>query len=455
MNTGNHFANYIESQQQRYLGLLFRWLRQPSICAEGVGLAEGAPLVCDIMGELGIQGRIFATAGQPFVYAEVQTDPSAHTVLIYGHYDVQPAAPLEAWLSPPFEPTIRDGRVYARGSADNKGQILAQFLAVHALREIGALPRLNYKFIVDGEEEIGSPSLPGFVAAHRDLLRADLLFGSDAAYDVSGRPAVKFGARGMVRFELECEWANRDLHSGLFGGVVPNPAWTLMQLLVSMKDAEGRITIPGFYDDVVPPTPDERELMAALPHDPVAYTLSLGLPPEAGMSASDHFERLTMQPTLNIAGFSSGYTGPGIKGVIPSKAIAKVDIRLVLDQDPEDICAKFTEYVFERAPRVKVRQIGGAVPPIRSPSGTPVARAVIRAVRDSWHAEPVVSPGGGGTLPLYPFIKTLKMPYVWVPYGNPDEANHAPNENMLLEAFWRGIRCSATIFAELAKLDRW
>jgi len=446
--------SYLKSQEQRYLDLYFRLLRQPSVSAQRLGVEECARLLCDTMGELKINGEVLPTTGLPVVYGELQVHPAAPTLLIYGHYDVQPPEPYEAWVSPPFEPTVRDGRVYARGSADNKGQLLPHLFAVDALRAIGALPRLNYKFLFDGEEEMGSPSLPAFVQANRERLKADQLYCSDGPYDPSGRPTILFGVRGLLYLELECEWANRDLHSGQFGNVVPNPAWTLVKLLATMKDARGHVTIPGFYDEVVPPTPHERQLLAALPFSEKDFTASLGLPPEVGLEAQDHFEALMFRPTLNIAGFKSGYLGEGTKTVLPSKAVVKIDIRLVESQDPDRMYHRIAEYVARHAPHVKVRQVGGAVPPARSSSETPAAQAIIRAVRDTWKAEPVITPSAGGTLPMYPFTKILGLPMVFVPYANPDETNHAPNENMSLEAFWRGIRTSAAVFTELSALDR-
>ncbi len=454
MDREESLDRYLKSQEQRYLDLYFRLLRQPSVSAQRLGVEECARLLCDVMGELGLHGEVLPTAGLPVVYGELTIDPAAPTLLVYGHYDVQPPEPYEAWVSPPFEPTVRNGRVYARGSADNKGQLLPQLFAVEALRVIGALPRLNYKFLFDGEEEMGSPSLPAFVAANRERLKADQLYCSDGAYDPSGRPLIEFGVRGLLYIELECEWANRDLHSGQFGNVVPNPAWTLVQLLATMKDTQGHVTIPGFYDEVVPPTPYERQLMAVLPFTREEFTASLALPLEVGLEAQKHFEGLMFQPTLNIAGFRSGYLGEGTKTVLPGKALVKIDVRLVEGQDPDVMYRRIVEYVAERAPRVEVRKVGGAVPPARSSSETPAAQAIVRAVRETWKAEPLIRPSSGGTLPMYPFTKTLGLPVVFVPYGNPDETNHAPNENMSLEAFWRGIRTSAAVFNELASVER-
>jgi acetylornithine deacetylase/succinyl-diaminopimelate desuccinylase-like protein len=320
------------------------------------------------------------------------------------------------------------------------------------MRALGITPRLNLKFFFDGEEEMGSPSLPAFVEANRERLKADLLYGADGHHDLSGRPSVVFGVRGLVYIELECEWANRDLHSGQYGNVVPNPAWTLVQLLAQMKDARGRVTVPGFYDAVVPPTDYERRLMAQLPHDPAGFAREQGLAPELGLPAEKHFEGLMFQPTMNIAGFRSGYLGEGVKTVLPSRATVKMDMRLVKNQDPEEIFERVKAFVAEKAPQVKVRKVGGAVPPSRSSAETPVSQAIIRTVREVWGAEPVVVPSLGGTLPLYSFTDTLRMPMVWVPYGNPDETNHSPNENMTLEAFWRGIITSGVVFQTLPEV---
>jgi acetylornithine deacetylase/succinyl-diaminopimelate desuccinylase-like protein len=454
LSTATEVSSYLKAHEDFYLDIFFRLLRQPSVSAQRLGVVECAALLRDSMEMLGVEAEVLSTAGLPIVYGQLEVDPGAPTVLLYGHYDVQPPEPYEAWISPPFEPTVRDGRVFARGSADNKGQLLSHLFAIHAMREIGRLPKLNYKFLFDGEEEMGSPSLPAFVESNRERFRADLLFGADGHHDASGRPSVVFGVRGLLYVELECEWANKDLHSGQYGNVVPNPAWTLVQLLAGMKDVDGRVTIPGYYDDVIPPTPHEQELLSRIPHDPEAYERDLGLEPGIALSADRHFEGLAFLPTLNIAGFKSGYLGEGVKTVLPSRATVKIDMRLVKNQDPEDIYSKFASYVAEHAPHVKVRRVGGAVPPARSSAETAASQAIIRSVREVWGSEPVVVPSLGGTLPLYPFTDTLAMPMVWVPYGNPDETNHSPNENMSLAAFWRGIATSAAVFEALAELKR-
>lgn len=257
----------IDTRKDDYLDTLFRLLRQPSISTQGIGVDECADLVASILEENGITSRIMPTAGLPVVYGERVVAEDANTILIYGHYDVQPPEPFEEWDSPPFEPTIRDGRIYARGTGDNKGQFVAHILALKLLDDLGIAPRLNVKFLLEGEEESSSPNLPPFVEQNRDLLKADLLYAADGPMHPSNRPIVFFGMRGNLKMELVATGANRDLHSGNFGGPAPNPVWKLVDLLSTMRFPDGRVAIEGFYDQVVPPTEYERELLASVPFD--------------------------------------------------------------------------------------------------------------------------------------------------------------------------------------------
>jgi acetylornithine deacetylase/succinyl-diaminopimelate desuccinylase-like protein len=372
--------------------------------------------------------------------------PGAPTVLLYGHYDVQPPDPLEEWLSPPFEPTVRDGRLYARGAGDNKGQHFAQLLALESLLACrGALP-CNVKVLLEGEEEIGSPQMPAFAREHRDALAADLVITSDGPVDESGRSRILFGVRGVLSFEVRARGANRDLHSGNWGGVAPNPLWTLVHLLATMKDERGEITIEGFYDNVLPLTPLEREALDRLPVDVEAVKRSLDLrefdrPPERGF-----FERLSAWPTLTINGLHGGYGGPGSKTVLPHEAFAKCDIRLVEAQTADEIFARVEEHVRRHAPGVTVvRQ--GSMDPSKTPLDSPFAGPIRRGIVAAQGEEPLLVPALGGSLPDYVFTKILGIPAFGVPYANADEANHAPNENLEIERFFMGIKTGAAMLA--------
>jgi acetylornithine deacetylase/succinyl-diaminopimelate desuccinylase-like protein len=361
---------------------------------------------------------------------------------------VQPPDPLEEWLSPPFEPTVRDGRLYARGVADNKGQHLAHVLAIESLVATeGRLP-CNVRFLLEGEEEIGSPQMPPFVAAHRDELAADLCVISDGTVDESGRSVVRFGVRGVLSFELRARGANRDLHSGHWGDVAPNPLWTLVQLLATMKNDRGEVTIEGFYDRVAPMTPLERDAIARLDEDVEAIKRDLGLAQLTPHPGGGIAERRAAWPAFTINGLHGGYGGPGSKTVLPHAAFAKCDLRLVEAQRGDEVWAKLVAHVQKHAPTVEVIH-HGSMDPSKTPLDSPYAEPIRRALAAVEGEEPLIVPAMGGSLPEYAFTRTLGVPCFGVPFGNPDEANHAPNENLELERFFRGIRTAAAILRQL------
>lgn len=441
-----------DERQERDLADLFRLIAQPSISAQNIGVRECADLFVTVLSEAGFSTRLMPTAAHPVIYAEWLGAPGQPTVLIYGHYDVQPPEPLDQWLSPPFEPTVRDGKLFARGAGDNKGQIFAQIAAARSwLETAGALP-VNVKFLIEGEEETGSPHLDAFVAEHRDLLSADVVYTSDGPVHDDAYPQVIYGVRGLLYVELRAKGASHDLHSGNWGGIAPNPAWTLVQLLATMRDANGQVTIPGFYDDVRPATPAVERAMAAMPIDTRASLATIGretLPPPDDLG---YYERLMTTPTLNIAGFTSGYGGEGTKTVIPSTALLKMDMRLVPDQRANDIFAKFVAHVAAHAPDVEVRRLG-SMEPSYTPLEHPLAEVVRRAVERGFGKAPIDVPLLGGSLPDAVFTKTLGLPSFIVPYANADERNHAPNENIEVARFYAGIRTAAALSALLAEAD--
>ncbi|HKV83702.1 MAG TPA: M20/M25/M40 family metallo-hydrolase [Ktedonobacterales bacterium] len=439
---------YINDHRQQFLDRLMDYLRRPSISAYGEGIAEVAEYVAGIMATLGLEPRIIPTDGWPVVFGQRLESPGAPTVLLYGHYDVQPPDPLDAWISPPFEPTIRDGRLYARGAGDNKGQHFAQLMALESLlARAGTLP-CNVKVLLEGEEEVGSPQMPPFVRSHLDELAADLVITSDGPVDTTGRSVILFGVRGVLSFELRARGANRDLHSGNFGGVAPNPLWTLVHVLASMKDPQGNITIDNFYDDVLPPTDLEREALARLPVDEDELRASLGLTRFDQPLDRSYGERLCAWPTLTINGLHGGYGGPGSKTVLPHEAVAKCDIRLVANQSAEDIFAKVQAHVKRHAPEVEV-VFQGAMDPSKTPLDSPYAATLTQAITAAQGEEPLLVPALGGSLPEYVFTKILGVPAFTVPYANADEANHAPNENIEVERFFMGIKTGAAMLAYL------
>lgn len=448
----NALHAYLAAHRDAHLEAALRLVRQPSISATGEGVRECTALVADLMHQCGIEPEIIETAGQPVVYGERSEDPGAFTILIYGHYDVQPPEPLDAWVTPPFAPVVRDGRIIGRGIADNKGQFAANLLAVGALlKTVGRLP-VNVKFLIEGEEESSSPNLPGVVERHREKFRADLVYTADGPREPGGRPTITFGVRGILYVELNCRGAGFDLHSGNRGGAAPNPAWDLVHLLGTMQAPAGRILIEGLYDRMRPLTPFEEDLLARLPYDPAEAGKAMGMAP-LGMDGRTYYRRTLLEPTLNVAGFTSGYGGEGAKTIVPAQANVKIDMRLVPDQDPAEVYAAFCRHVQKHAPHVEVRHLG-AMAPSRTDGSRPECQAVVRALAAGTGTEPVVYPGLGGSLPDYVWTRILRAPSVVVPYGNPDQANHAPNENLLVENFHAGIRTMVAVLAELGRLPR-
>lgn len=440
---------YIDAHHDAFVDELCALVRQPSISTQDLGVDECARLLVDTMTRSGLDARLVPTAGKPVVFGQRLVDPALPTVLVYGHYDVQPVDPLEAWASPPFEPEIRDGRVYGRGSSDNKGQHLAQLLALRSTLAVdGALP-LNVKVILEGEEENGSPHLAAFVDENRALLAADVAYTSDGPVHESGRPSLLLGVRGMLGIELRVRGANRDVHSGNRGGLVPQPAWRLIEVLHSMRAGDGRVAIDGFYDAVRPPDARERAALDRLPLDIPAHLRAYdidALPPPEDVP---YYERLMFQPTLTICGLGSGYAGPGVKTIIPATASAKLDIRLVPDMDPADIFSRVERHVRDRAPDVEVIPLGNMLPS-RTPIDAPYVEAALAALRDATREEPYILPSLGGSLPDYVFTRLLGIPSLLVPYANPDQNNHAPNENFELRRFIDGIKTCAAFLQRAA-----
>lgn len=443
---------YIDEHSQTFLARLIDYLRRPSISAYGEGIVEVAEYIAGVMRQMGLAVRIMPTSGWPMVLGEYKTRLDAPTVLLYGHYDVQPPDPLEEWISPPFEPTIRNGRLYARGVGDNKGQHFAQLMALEALLACrGALP-CNVKVLLEGEEEVGSPHMPMFIQAHHDELRADLVIVSDGPVHENGQSTISFGVRGVLDIELRAHGANRVLHSGHWGGIVSNPLWTLVHLLSTMKNERGGITVDGFYANVQPLSELERQALAKLPIDVEEVKQALGLQRLDEPQERDYFERLAVWPTLTINGIHGGYGGPGSKTVLPHEAIAKCDIRLVEAQTVDEILAKVKAHVQHHAPEVSITSYGGMDPsktPLNSPFTEPLRQAIVAAQG----AEPLLVPAKGASLPNYVFTKTLGIPAFGVPYANADESNHAPNENLEVVRFFRGIKTGAAMLSYLGILS--
>lgn len=442
--------DHIAARDDDYVARLIDYVKNPSISAHNIGIREVSELLVAMLGKMGMQVEAIPTKGHPFVLARYEVDPAKPTVLLYGHYDVQPPDPLDLWVSPPFEPTIRDGRIWARGVGDNKGQHFAQIMAIEAhLAVHGTLP-CNVIFLLEGEEEIGSPQIADFVRDHRDRLKADFVVTADGPLHESGRATLTYGVRGMCSFELRAKTAARDAHSGNYGGVMPNAIWKLVNLLGTMKTPDGSITIEGLHDPIVPPTPAEIEAAQALPLDLDGYMANIGLKELDQPTDRPFWDRLMFHPTLTINGLHGGYGGQGSKSVLPCEAVAKCDIRLVEAMTPDQVMNCVRAHVAKHAPDVEVIFHGGMLPS-KTSFDDPWGAVIREAITEARGEAPLVYPCAGGSLPDYVFTKILGVPAYVMPYANADEANHAPNENMEIGLFLKGIRTGASLLDRLGR----
>jgi acetylornithine deacetylase/succinyl-diaminopimelate desuccinylase-like protein len=449
--------DYINVNRDRYLEELKALLAIPSISAlpqHAADVRRCAEWCADEMRRIGLQNvKLIDTPGNPVVYGDWLGAEGAPTILFYGHYDVQPVDPLELWESPPFEATIRDGEIYARGSADDKGQVFMHFKAIEAhLKQNGRLP-VNIKFILEGEEEVGSEHLDDFVKSHRDELKADVVVISDSPMFARGVPSMCYGLRGLVYFQIDVRGSSTDLHSGSFGGAVANPAIVLAQMLTQMKDRGGRIKIPGFYDDVVALNEEERKAWASLPFNERKYKKDFGIPKVFGESGYSTLERTWARPTFEVNGLLSGFTGEGAKTVLPAVAMAKVSMRLVPNQDPDKIAKLFEAYVNDVAPKtvaVKVTRMHGGKPWMTS-YDNPFVQAAGRAIERGFGQKPVFTREGGSIPVVSTFQEELGLPSVLFGVGLPDENAHAPNEKLDVANFHNGIIASAILYDEISR----
>jgi acetylornithine deacetylase/succinyl-diaminopimelate desuccinylase-like protein len=447
---------YIDKNQPRFLEELKEFLRIPSISNNTEYKKEVrrcAQFVADQLRQIGMQQvELFPTAGHPVVYGEWLGAQGQPTVLFYGHYDVQPVDPLNLWTSGPFDPTIRDGEIYARGAADDKGQVMMNLKGVEAhLKSQGRLP-VNIKFLLEGEEEVGSANLDAFIGSHQELLKADCVLISDTPMFDRGVPSICYGLRGLVYFQIDLKGTNSDLHSGSFGGTVINPNFALARLISSLKDAEGRVTIPGFYDDVVPISSEEKDELLRLPFDAEKYRRDLGAPALFGERGYSPLEQIWVRPTLEVNGMCGGYTGEGAKTVIPSQAMAKISMRLVPNQDPEKIGDLFENYIKQITPPTVTptltRMQGGKA--WVAPIDHPAIQAASRAFEKAFGKRPVFVREGGSIPVVATFAELLGLPSVLMGIGLPDENAHAPNEKLDLYNFEHGIVGSAHFFKEMS-----
>jgi acetylornithine deacetylase/succinyl-diaminopimelate desuccinylase-like protein len=446
---------FFSEHESRIRGELFDLLRIPSVSARSEhneDTARAAEWVARSMRNAGLKATVYPTPGHPVVVGEWRgAGPNAPTVLAYGHYDVQPAEPLDLWDSPPFEPTIRDGKIFARGSVDDKGQLFLHIKALEALlRTRGALP-VNIVLLAEGEEEVGSEHLADFVEGHVDLLRADAVVISDSAMFAPGLPSILSSLRGLAYFQIDVQGPSVDLHSGSYGGAVVNPAMALARILATMHDGTGRIAIDGFYDKVRDWGDAAREQIRRLPFDDNHFRAETGAPALGGEAGYSTLERLWMRPTCEINGLLSGYTGEGAKTVLPAKAMAKVSCRLVPDQNPDEIEQLMRTHVERFAPKavtVRVTHLHGGRPWRANLEG-PLFDAARRALAAAFGREPVIT-GEGGSIPVVgDFQRILGAPVLLMGFGLPGENAHAPNEWMSEENFARGLRAVSVLYQEL------
>jgi acetylornithine deacetylase/succinyl-diaminopimelate desuccinylase-like protein len=395
--------------------------------------------------------EVIPTAGHPLVYADSLHASGKPTVLCYGHYDVQPPDPLDEWISPPFEPTVRNGNLYARGSADDKGQVYSQIKAVEALRAVNEKLPVNLKFLIEGEEETGGESIAKYVAENPAKLKADVALVSDTELYAEGIPTLCVGLRGLIYTEVEARGPSRDLHSGMYGGAAPNAVFGLVELLSKMKDADGRILIPGMYDDVRPPSPTEKHSWSILPFDEREFLKSeVGSSRLTGEAGYSVFERTWARPTLEVHGIAGGYTAPGAKTVIPAKATAKVSMRMVPDQDPEKIVAAFKKFVKDNTPagiETEVR-ILSAGPAISVNPDHPAIRVAAKAFSDILGRETVFIRSGGSIPIVGDFATHLGIPTILMGFGLPDDGLHSPNEKYKVANYYAGIMTIAHFFEQ-------
>ncbi len=436
---------YIEENKERFLEELFGLIRIPSISSLKENRPEmyrAAEYWVKILNEAGVDhATVFETAGNPVVFAAKIVDPAKPTILVYAHMDVMPVDPLDLWKSDPFEPVIRDGRIWARGANDDKGQSFMHAKAFELMIRTGTLP-CNVKFLIEGEEEVGSPNLAAFCLAHKELLKADLILVSDTGMIASDIPSITTGLRGLAYWQVEVTGPDRDLHSGIFGGAVANPINELCKMIAGITDANCKITIPGFYDDVIEVSAAERTLLANAPFDESAYLKSIGIKALLGEKGYTTMERTGIRPTFDVCGIWGGYTGEGAKTILPSKAYAKISARLVPDQDHHKIADLFKhhfESIASDAVTVEVTSLHGGQGYI-CPIGLPAYHAAEAAYEDIFGRKPVPVRSGGSIPIISAFEEILGIKTILMGFGLESDAIHSPNENFSLENFYNGIR---------------
>ncbi len=446
---------FLDSHADERLEQLKELLRIPSVSAQPDHKADthrAAEWVRDQLTAAGLTAELVPTRGYPIIYAEWTGAPGAPTAVVYGHYDVQPPDPLDQWITPAFEPTVREGRLYARGATDDKGQMFTHIKSVEAwMKTAGRLP-INVKFVIEGEEEVGSNNLDLFLEQHRDRLKCDVAVISDTAQFAPGVPAITYGLRGILACEITLHGPKQDLHSGVFGGSVTNPANALAKLIASLHDDEGRVQIPGFYDDVVELTPEERRDFANLPFNEASYLESLGVAAPHGEAGFTTLERRWARPTCDVNGMLSGYTGVGPKTIVPARSLAKITCRLVPNQDAKKLTASLKSFLESKLPpgiRMEFHEHHGA-PAVVCDLHSPYMSAAREAVAAGFGKPPVMIREGGSIPVVGSFKRILGVDTLLLGWGQNSDNLHSPNESFRLEDFHNGTRASAQLWSALA-----
>jgi acetylornithine deacetylase/succinyl-diaminopimelate desuccinylase-like protein len=452
MRSYQEIDSYLENNLNKSIGELIELVSQPSVGAQNLGMQECAELTESMVRKRGFKTNLMTTEGPPVIIAE-RKGLSNKTLLFYCHYDVQPAEPFELWETPPFEPAIRDGKLFGRGTSDDKGHITSRLFSIDSLLyTYGELP-CNIKFIIEGEEEIGSVHLPDFIRANKDLLSADACIWEFGGVDHEETPLEYLGLRGICYVELSVRTASIDVHSGLGGSIFPNAAWRLVWALNTLKDSNERILIPGHYDDVIPPSDRDKELMALLPETSQEYKERYGV----DHFISDLIEGVELriaeifEPTCTICGLTSGYQGSGSKTVLPAKASAKIDFRLVPDQKPENVLRNLRKHLdYQGFQDIQITHLGGG-PAARTDPDDPFVKLVLETGKEVYGKPMKIIPMSGGSGPNYPFVHDLGLPVATAGIGYPDTKTHAPNENIRLDLYLKHSRHMAYLIKEFAK----
>jgi acetylornithine deacetylase/succinyl-diaminopimelate desuccinylase-like protein len=450
--------SYIEKNKDRFLSELFDLLRIPSVSADSrhkEDMRKTAEFVKEKLLQAGAEkAELCETAGFPVVYGEKIINPKLPTVLVYGHYDVQPPDPLDLWLSPPFEPQIRDGKIFARGACDDKGQMYMHIKALEMMLQTDGLP-CNVKFMIEGEEEVGSDNLGKFLSGNKEKLKADVILVSDTSIFSNEVPSICVGLRGLSYVEVEVTGPNRDLHSGMYGGAVANPVNILCEMIASMKNDNHHITIPGFYDDVIELSEAERKDLNRAPFKLEEYKKALDINDVSGEAGYNTLERVSIRPTLDVNGIWGGYTGEGAKTVLPSKAFAKISMRLVPNQDPDKITKLFGDYFTAIAPasvKVKVKPHHGGEPAL-TPTDSIAYKSASKAFEEVWGKTPIPMRSGGSIPIVSLFEKELGLKTVLMGFGLDEDAIHSPNESYRVENYLLGIETIAAFYRNYAKMN--